>query len=160
MKLLKSIIKLITSYYYVIYSLKILPSFINNSVIFKIMCFKLYLKMYFKHVQVQEKWLSWYLNLFDQCVVRFNFVFQFQTDDYNYPPESQAHLTLNTVAYKSINQRYLYINLPPYSSVFDVGNYANININFQYRDYLSLKTFSYQVGDCQISRLFNKKVFV
>ncbi|KAM9446334.1 complement C5 [Clarias gariepinus] len=72
-------------------------------------------------------------------------VFTFQTDDYNYPPESQAHLTLNTVAYKSINQRYLYINLPPYSSVFDVGNYANININFQYRDYLSLKTFSYQI---------------
>ncbi|KAF4074480.1 hypothetical protein AMELA_G00239810 [Ameiurus melas] len=71
--------------------------------------------------------------------------FTFETDDVNYPPESQAQLKISTVAYKSINQRYLYINLPSHTSTFKVNDYANININFHYRDYLPLKTFSYQI---------------
>ncbi|XP_017307260.1 complement C5 [Ictalurus punctatus] len=71
--------------------------------------------------------------------------FTFETNDENYPPESQAQLKISTVAYKSVNQRYLYINLPSHTSAFNVEDYANVNINFHYRDYLSLKTFSYQI---------------
>lgn len=74
-----------------------------------------------------------------------DFVFQFETADDKYPSVSQAQLKLSTVAYKSINQRYLYISLPSYDSAFVVDDYANININFHYHDYLPLKTFSYQV---------------
>ncbi|KAG7318452.1 hypothetical protein KOW79_018207 [Hemibagrus wyckioides] len=66
-----------------------------------------------------------------------------ETDDSKYPPQSQAQLKLNTLAYESINQRYLYIRLP--SPSFNVDDYPSIKINFQYRDYLPLKTFSYQI---------------
>ncbi|XP_060739297.1 complement C5 [Tachysurus vachellii] len=69
--------------------------------------------------------------------------FSIETDDHNYPPKSQAQLKLSTFAYESVNQRYLYINLP--SPTFKVDDYASININFHYRDYLPLKTFSYQI---------------
>ncbi|MCJ8746784.1 hypothetical protein PDJAM_G00145660 [Pangasius djambal] len=71
--------------------------------------------------------------------------FTFETDDYKYPPVSQAQLKLSTVAYKSVNKRYLYISLPSHASAFEVDDYASININFYYRDYLPLKTFSYQI---------------
>uniref|UniRef100_A0AAY5EC65 Anaphylatoxin-like domain-containing protein n=1 Tax=Electrophorus electricus TaxID=8005 RepID=A0AAY5EC65_ELEEL len=70
--------------------------------------------------------------------------FTFETADQNYPPESQAGLVLSTVAYKSIYHRYLYIDLPSESSAFDVNNYVNMKIYFHYRDYLPLKSFSYQ----------------
>ncbi|XP_047674014.1 complement C5 isoform X2 [Tachysurus fulvidraco] len=69
--------------------------------------------------------------------------FSIETDDHKYPPKSQAQLKLSTLAYESVNQRYLYINLP--SPTFKVDDYASININFHYRDYLPLKTFSYQI---------------
>lgn len=75
-------------------------------------------------------------------------MFQIETDVHKYPPKSQAQLKLSTLAYESVNQRYLYINLP--SPTFKVDDYASININFHYRDYLPLKTFSYQVKDNQI----------
>ncbi|XP_026795914.2 complement C5 isoform X1 [Pangasianodon hypophthalmus] len=71
--------------------------------------------------------------------------FTFETDDHKYPSVSQAQLKLSTVTYKSLNHRYLYINLPSHASDFEVDDYANININFYYRDYLPLKTFSYQI---------------
>ncbi|KAK3514717.1 hypothetical protein QTP70_028333, partial [Hemibagrus guttatus] len=69
--------------------------------------------------------------------------FTIETDDSKYPPQSQAQLKLNALAYESINQRYLYISLP--SPSFKVDDYPSIKINFQYRDYLPLKTFSYQI---------------
>ncbi|KAI4892637.1 hypothetical protein NFI96_021635 [Prochilodus magdalenae] len=71
--------------------------------------------------------------------------FTFRTADQQYPPESQAQLQLSTEVYISTNQRYLYIDLPSHLSSFEVDNYANIKIHFSYRDYLPLKTFSYQV---------------
>uniref|UniRef100_A0A3B4ECC5 NTR domain-containing protein n=1 Tax=Pygocentrus nattereri TaxID=42514 RepID=A0A3B4ECC5_PYGNA len=71
--------------------------------------------------------------------------FTFETDDQRYPPDSQAHFQLKTVVYHSENQRYLYIDLPSDLSSFEVGDYANIKIHFSYRDYLPLKTFSYQI---------------
>lgn len=100
-------------------------------------------------------------HLLDSCFIFLDttsrilhdFVFQFQTDDDKYPSMSQAQLKLSTVAYSSVNHRYLYISLPTYSSDFVVDDYANINIIFYYRDYLSLKTFSYQVKDCQRSNI-------
>ncbi|XP_060763103.1 complement C5 [Neoarius graeffei] len=71
--------------------------------------------------------------------------FTFVTDDEKYPPENQAQLKLSAVAYKSVNQRYLYINLPSDATAFEVDTYADILIHFNYRQYLPLKTFSYQV---------------
>ncbi|XP_066510101.1 complement C5-like isoform X1 [Hoplias malabaricus] len=72
-------------------------------------------------------------------------VFTFETADQRYPANSQAQLQLRTEVYQSVNQRYLYIDLPSHSSSFDVDDYASIKIHFSYRDYLPLKTFSYQV---------------
>ncbi|TST10017.1 Complement C5 [Bagarius yarrelli] len=69
----------------------------------------------------------------------------FETADPKYPPESQTQLKLSTLAYKSVNQRYLYISLPAHASAFEVDDHASININFHYRDFLPLKTFSYQI---------------
>uniref|UniRef100_A0A671SIB0 NTR domain-containing protein n=1 Tax=Sinocyclocheilus anshuiensis TaxID=1608454 RepID=A0A671SIB0_9TELE len=65
----------------------------------------------------------------------------FETED---PSWSQDPLKLKAESYVSVNHRYLYINLPE-SSVFEVGQYISINIYFDFRDYLSLKTFSYQI---------------
>uniref|UniRef100_A0A671SJD7 Complement component 5 n=2 Tax=Sinocyclocheilus anshuiensis TaxID=1608454 RepID=A0A671SJD7_9TELE len=67
--------------------------------------------------------------------------FTFETED---PSWSQDPLKLKAESYVSVNHRYLYINLPE-SSVFEVGQYISINIYFDFRDYLSLKTFSYQI---------------
>ncbi|XP_062874389.1 complement C5 isoform X2 [Trichomycterus rosablanca] len=72
-------------------------------------------------------------------------LFTFETDNPEHPPESQAQLKLSTVAYTSINQRYLYIHLPLESSAFEVDDYAHIKIHFYHRHYLPLKIFSYQV---------------
>ncbi|XP_072521407.1 LOW QUALITY PROTEIN: complement C5 [Salminus brasiliensis] len=72
-------------------------------------------------------------------------VFTFKTADQQYPPDSQAQLQLNTEVYQSVNQRYLYIDLPSDRSSFDVDDYANIKIHFSYRDFLPLRTFSYQI---------------
>ncbi|KAL7836777.1 hypothetical protein AOLI_G00280610 [Acnodon oligacanthus] len=76
--------------------------------------------------------------------------FTFDTADKQYPPDSQAHLQLKTEIYHSVNQRYLYIDLPSDLSSFEVNDYANIKIHFSYRDYLPLKTFSYQVMNTKI----------
>ncbi|XP_058633230.1 complement C5 isoform X1 [Onychostoma macrolepis] len=67
--------------------------------------------------------------------------FTFKTED---PSWSQAPLKLKTESYKSVNHRYLYIDLPE-SSAFEVGQYIYVNVFFDFRDYLSLKTFSYQI---------------
>uniref|UniRef100_A0A8B9GVT8 NTR domain-containing protein n=1 Tax=Astyanax mexicanus TaxID=7994 RepID=A0A8B9GVT8_ASTMX len=69
----------------------------------------------------------------------------FETADTQYPPESQAQLQLKTEVYQSVNQRFLYIDLPSELSSFEVDSYANIKIYFSYRDYLPLKTFNYQI---------------
>uniref|UniRef100_A0A8B9GYC0 NTR domain-containing protein n=1 Tax=Astyanax mexicanus TaxID=7994 RepID=A0A8B9GYC0_ASTMX len=71
--------------------------------------------------------------------------FTFETADTQYPPESQAQLQLKTEVYQSVNQRFLYIDLPSELSSFEVDSYANIKIYFSYRDYLPLKTFNYQI---------------
>ncbi|XDV20102.1 hypothetical protein PO909_025483 [Leuciscus waleckii] len=68
--------------------------------------------------------------------------FTFETAD---PRWSQAPLKLKAESYISVNHRYLYIDLPPDSSEVEAGQYINIDVFFHYRDYLSLKTFSYQV---------------
>ncbi|XP_051531363.1 complement C5-like isoform X2 [Myxocyprinus asiaticus] len=68
--------------------------------------------------------------------------FSFETADNSW---NQAQLTLKAESYVSINHRYLYINLLSESSQFKVGEYIKASIYFHYRDYLSLKTFSYQV---------------
>ncbi|XP_056092292.1 complement C5 isoform X3 [Rhinichthys klamathensis goyatoka] len=68
--------------------------------------------------------------------------FTFETED---PRWSQAPLKLKAESYISVNHRYLYIDLHPDSSVVEVGRYINIDVFFHYRDYLSLKTFSYQI---------------
>ncbi|XP_026068098.1 complement C5-like [Carassius auratus] len=67
--------------------------------------------------------------------------FTFETED---PSWSQAPLKLKAESYESVNQRYLYIDLPE-SSAFEVGQYIKVNVFFEYRDYLSLKTFSFQI---------------
>ncbi|KAK2911621.1 hypothetical protein Q8A67_003754 [Cirrhinus molitorella] len=67
--------------------------------------------------------------------------FTFETED---PSWSQASLKLKAESYVSVNHRYLYLDLPE-SSVFEVGQYININVYFDFRDYLSLNTFSYQI---------------
>uniref|UniRef100_A0A8B9H1S1 NTR domain-containing protein n=1 Tax=Astyanax mexicanus TaxID=7994 RepID=A0A8B9H1S1_ASTMX len=59
--------------------------------------------------------------------------------------KSQAQLQLKTEVYQSVNQRFLYIDLPSELSSFEVDSYANIKIYFSYRDYLPLKTFNYQI---------------
>uniref|UniRef100_A0A672NTC6 Complement C5 n=1 Tax=Sinocyclocheilus grahami TaxID=75366 RepID=A0A672NTC6_SINGR len=61
-----------------------------------------------------------------------------------YPSWIQDPLKLKAESYVSVNHRYLYINLPE-SSVFEVGHDISINVYFDFRDYLSLKTFSYQI---------------
>ncbi|XP_049326436.1 complement C5 isoform X3 [Astyanax mexicanus] len=71
--------------------------------------------------------------------------FTFETADPQYPPESQAQLQLKTEVYQSVNQRFLYIDLPSELSSFEVDSYANIKIYFSYRDYLPLKSFNYQI---------------
>ncbi|XP_051551430.1 complement C5-like isoform X1 [Myxocyprinus asiaticus] len=68
--------------------------------------------------------------------------FKFETADDSW---KSAELTLKAESYVSINHRYLHIDLPSESTEFKVGQYINVNIYFHYRDYLSLKTFSYQV---------------
>jgi len=68
--------------------------------------------------------------------------FQFETED---PRWNQDPLKLRAESYISVNHHYLYIDLHPDSSVVEVGQYINIDVFFHYRDYLSLKTFSYQV---------------
>ncbi|XP_050965530.1 complement C5 [Labeo rohita] len=67
--------------------------------------------------------------------------FTFETED---PFWSQAPLKLKAESYVSVNHRYLYLDLPE-SSAFEVGQYIYINVYFDFRDYLSLKTFSYQI---------------
>uniref|UniRef100_A0A8C1FYQ5 Anaphylatoxin-like domain-containing protein n=1 Tax=Cyprinus carpio carpio TaxID=630221 RepID=A0A8C1FYQ5_CYPCA len=67
--------------------------------------------------------------------------FTFETED---PSWSQDPLKLKAESYVSINHRYLYISLPE-SSVFEVGQYISISVFFDFRDFLSLKTFSYQI---------------
>ncbi|XP_059403415.1 complement C5-like [Carassius carassius] len=67
--------------------------------------------------------------------------FTFETED---PSWSQDPVKLKAESYESVNHRYLYINLPE-SSVFEVGQYISIDVYFEFRDYLSLKTFSYQI---------------
>uniref|UniRef100_A0A673MFE8 Complement component 5 n=2 Tax=Sinocyclocheilus rhinocerous TaxID=307959 RepID=A0A673MFE8_9TELE len=67
--------------------------------------------------------------------------FTFETED---PSWSQDPLKLKAESYVSVNHRYLYINLPE-SSVFEVGHDISIKVYFDFRDYLSLKTFSYQI---------------
>ncbi|XP_056314659.1 complement C5 [Danio aesculapii] len=71
-----------------------------------------------------------------------NAEFTFETEDASW---SQGPLTLKAESYVSVNHRYLYIDLPPESSVFEVGQYVDISVVFSYRDYLSLDTFSYQI---------------
>ncbi|KAK7173715.1 hypothetical protein R3I93_003515 [Phoxinus phoxinus] len=68
--------------------------------------------------------------------------FTFETED---PRWSQTPLKLKAESYISVNHRYLYIDLHPGSSLVEVGRYINIDVYFHYRDYLSLKTFSYQI---------------
>nr|XP_055056558.1 complement C5 isoform X1 [Misgurnus anguillicaudatus] len=68
--------------------------------------------------------------------------FTFNTAD---DPWNQAQVTFTAESYVSPNHRYLYINLPSESSEFKVGQYTNIEVHFEYREYLSLKTFSYQI---------------
>ncbi|XP_043096088.1 complement C5 [Puntigrus tetrazona] len=72
-------------------------------------------------------------------VKRAEFTFEIQHASW-----SQAPLKLKAEAYESVNHRYLYIDLPE-SSAFEVGQYIYTNVFFDFRDYLSLKTFSYQV---------------
>uniref|UniRef100_A0A8C1L4U1 Complement component 5 n=1 Tax=Cyprinus carpio TaxID=7962 RepID=A0A8C1L4U1_CYPCA len=67
--------------------------------------------------------------------------FTFETED---PSWSQDPLKLKAESYVSVNHRYLYISLPE-SSVFEVGQYISISVFFDFRDFLSLKTFSYQI---------------
>ncbi|XP_067294105.1 complement C5 [Pseudorasbora parva] len=67
--------------------------------------------------------------------------FTFYTED---PRWSQTPLKLKADSYVSVNHRYLYIDLHSQSE-FEVGRYINANIFFHYRDYLSLKAFSYQI---------------
>lgn len=67
--------------------------------------------------------------------------FTFETED---PSWSQAPLKLKAESYESVNHRYLYIDLLE-SSAFEVGQYIYVNVFFDFRDYLSLKTFSYQI---------------
>ncbi|XP_026108129.1 complement C5-like isoform X1 [Carassius auratus] len=67
--------------------------------------------------------------------------FTFETED---PSWSQDPLKLKAESYVSVNHRYLYINLPE-SSEFEVGQNISIDVYFEFRDYLSLKTFSYQI---------------
>ncbi|XP_073696897.1 complement C5 [Garra rufa] len=67
--------------------------------------------------------------------------FTFETED---PSWSPASLKLKAESYVSVNHRYLYIDLPE-SAEFEVGQYMSINVYFDFRDYLSLKTFSYQI---------------
>ncbi|XP_026108101.1 complement C5-like [Carassius auratus] len=67
--------------------------------------------------------------------------FTFETED---PSWSQDPVKLKAESYVSVNHRYLYISLPE-SSEFEVGHYISINVYFDFRGSLSLKTFSYQV---------------
>uniref|UniRef100_A0A8C1N033 Complement component 5 n=1 Tax=Cyprinus carpio TaxID=7962 RepID=A0A8C1N033_CYPCA len=67
--------------------------------------------------------------------------FTFETED---PSWSQAPLKLKAESYESVNHRYLYIDLPV-SSAFEVGQYINVNVYFDFHDDLSLKTFSFQI---------------
>ncbi|RXN22619.1 complement C5 [Labeo rohita] len=69
------------------------------------------------------------------------YAIRFETED---PFWSQAPLKLKAESYVSVNHRYLYLDLPE-SSAFEVGQYIYINVYFDFRDYLSLKTFSYQI---------------
>ncbi|XP_030647127.1 complement C5 isoform X2 [Chanos chanos] len=71
--------------------------------------------------------------------------FSFVTADTRYSPTTQGQLTLNTEAYKSVNHRYLYIDLPSDQSTLSVDAFASITIYFHYANYLPLKFFSYQV---------------
>lgn len=88
-----------------------------------------------------------------------HFLFQFETADDQYPSESQAQLRLSTEVYQSVNQRYLYIDLPSLFSSYEVEHYANIKIHFSYRDYLPLTTFSYQVTNTWMDRFLLYSIY-
>ncbi|XP_062398250.1 complement C5 isoform X1 [Sardina pilchardus] len=71
--------------------------------------------------------------------------FSMETVDKSLSSESQAVFRFNADTYVSTKGRYLYIDLPSSLSSVQVHNYMGINVYFHYREYLTLKTFSYQV---------------
>uniref|UniRef100_A0A3B3S0A7 Complement component 5 n=1 Tax=Paramormyrops kingsleyae TaxID=1676925 RepID=A0A3B3S0A7_9TELE len=72
-------------------------------------------------------------------------VFTLETADQNLPPNNQAVLRHETVAYHSINKRYLYIDWASHYQELTVGDWASINIYFQHYSNIPLESFSYQV---------------
>ncbi|XP_041958201.1 complement C5 isoform X3 [Alosa sapidissima] len=75
--------------------------------------------------------------------VRAQFVME--TVDKKLPSESQAAFKFKADTYVSTRGRYLYIDLPGSLSTVQVNHYVGIDVYFQYREYLTLKSFSYQV---------------
>ncbi|KAJ8379726.1 hypothetical protein SKAU_G00005040 [Synaphobranchus kaupii] len=71
--------------------------------------------------------------------------FSLQTADSTLPPTSQAKLRYTAEAYKSINQRYLYIDWASYYRELNVGDYASILVYFHHHHNIPLRTFSYQI---------------
>ncbi|XP_063051612.1 complement C5 [Engraulis encrasicolus] len=71
--------------------------------------------------------------------------FFLETADPRLPSENQASLSYKADAYASTRGRYVYIDLPDAVSSVQVSDYLNIKVYFEYREFLTLKTFSYQV---------------
>ncbi|KAI1900562.1 hypothetical protein AGOR_G00051200 [Albula goreensis] len=71
--------------------------------------------------------------------------FQLKTADSELPQMSQAVLKYTAEAYKSTNQRYLYIDWASDYRELEVGDYANINIYFYHHSGIPIRNFSYQI---------------
>ncbi|XP_048849359.1 complement C5 [Brienomyrus brachyistius] len=72
-------------------------------------------------------------------------VFTLETADQSLPPNNQAVLKHETVAYYSTNKRYLYIDWASHNQELTVGDWVSINIYFQHYSNIPLESFSYQV---------------
>ncbi|KAL0978964.1 hypothetical protein UPYG_G00178580 [Umbra pygmaea] len=71
--------------------------------------------------------------------------FIFKTADDSLPSSSQAEFTLETQAYSSPNERYLYIDLPSNYAGLEVGHPVSLTIYFHARSYLQIENFSYLI---------------
>ncbi|KAL2091988.1 hypothetical protein ACEWY4_011786 [Coilia grayii] len=71
--------------------------------------------------------------------------FFLETADPRLSPQSQAKFTFKAEAYVSSRGRYVYIDLPNSVSTVQVSDYLNIRVYFEYRQYLMLNKFNYQV---------------
>lgn len=74
---------------------------------------------------------------------------QFQTADPGLAEANQATLSLESVAYHSPNQRYLYINTPMFGRSLVVGEDTQVHVQTASPSYLNIQALNYLVRKAQ-----------